>query len=65
MVDSLIGHQIIPDSLNWPEKGFLIRGIPGEGFHEDGNAMLVGDQGYDELVEIVSVIFGVATDNLN
>ena len=43
---------VLADFLNGPEKGLLVRFVSRQGFHEEGNSVLVRNQGNDELFEV-------------
>ena len=52
VIDGFVRHQVFPDLLYGTDKGLLVRFIAGQGFHEERNPMLVGNQRNDELLEI-------------
>jgi hypothetical protein len=52
VIDGFVGHQVFPHFLDGPEQCLLVRFVARQGFHEEGNSMLVRDKGNDELFEI-------------
>ena len=52
MIDGFVCHQVIPDFLKGPEKDLIVRFVPRQGFHKEGNSVLVRNQGNDELFEV-------------